>query len=406
MPDLDYYELLEVPPTATAAEIKDAYRRAVRTAHPDVGGTTAMFRQITTAYETLSDPVRRADYDAGLVHPGARTTDVWPDDLDAEAPQPADPGWGHEASWDAADGRPDTYVGDPDAWIHGRRGLLVIELSWTVVAAIFAFGVVILLYTPEWLRPGAAGPDLLSWYGEQPVVRLVSVVAYLAILGSVWADSARALVAVHAAFALLLVGWVVAYWGIATTPERWWFGAGVVLWLLYNVLLTATVYLSGAREEFAAHRRRSDPSQVSDLTRWARTDAGGRAVQIGYGVLAVTFVFLAVVLLVANGLIRPAAAGPDALDVGLRYPLAVAIVVVLYGYIAYISIGHRSGLELVFVPVAIGLLAWPLAYWDLATTSERWLFGLVVVAWALHVAAMYATSSLIDRRRPTPEWTR
>ncbi|WP_053203692.1 J domain-containing protein [Jiangella muralis] len=406
MPDLDYYELLEVPPTATAAEIKDAYRRAVRTAHPDVGGTTAMFRLITTAYETLSDPALRADYDAGLVRPGARINDAWPDDLDAEAAEPADPGWGREASWDAADGRPKTYLGDPDAWIHGRRGLVVTALSWTVIAAIFAFGVVILLYAPEWLRPDAAGPDVLSWYGEQPVVRLIAIVAYVAILGSVWADSARALVAVHAAFALLLVGWVVAYWGIATTPERWWFGAGVLLWLLYNVLLTVTVYLSGVREEFATFRRESDPSEASDLTRWARSDAGARAVRVGYGVLAATFVFLAVVLLVAHGLIRPAAAGPDAWDIALRYPVAVAIVVALYGYIAYISIGHRSGLELVYVPVAVAFLAWPLAYWDLATTGERWLFGLVALAWALHVGAQYATSSLIDRRRPTPEWTR
>ena len=58
-----YYQVLRVPVTATEKEIKVAYRRAARTAHPDHGGDAAAFRRVTKAYETLIDPIRRKAYD-------------------------------------------------------------------------------------------------------------------------------------------------------------------------------------------------------------------------------------------------------------------------------------------------------------------------------------------------------
>ncbi|MBP2183092.1 J domain-containing protein [Amycolatopsis magusensis] len=62
---VDYYELLGVPESASAAEIKSAYRALAKAMHPDAGGTSDSFRQLREAYETLADPERRAEYDFG-----------------------------------------------------------------------------------------------------------------------------------------------------------------------------------------------------------------------------------------------------------------------------------------------------------------------------------------------------
>jgi restriction system protein len=63
MANITYYDLLGLPSTATPAEIKAAYRRLSPKVHPDSGGTDALFHQVQEAYETLSDPTKRATYD-------------------------------------------------------------------------------------------------------------------------------------------------------------------------------------------------------------------------------------------------------------------------------------------------------------------------------------------------------
>jgi hypothetical protein len=57
------YEILGVSTVASDTEIKNAWRRLTRFAHPDNGGSSALFRLTQEAYELLIDPDRRRDYD-------------------------------------------------------------------------------------------------------------------------------------------------------------------------------------------------------------------------------------------------------------------------------------------------------------------------------------------------------
>jgi DnaJ-class molecular chaperone len=76
----DPYEALGLTKAATADEIKKAYRKLVRTSHPDLhpddAGAEARFKAISAAYDILKDPETRARFDAGEI-----------DGLGAERPQ-------------------------------------------------------------------------------------------------------------------------------------------------------------------------------------------------------------------------------------------------------------------------------------------------------------------------------
>ena len=63
-----YYDILNVPKTASETEIKKAYRTLSLKFHPDRNKSPdaqSIFQKISEAYETLSDPVKRKQYDMG-----------------------------------------------------------------------------------------------------------------------------------------------------------------------------------------------------------------------------------------------------------------------------------------------------------------------------------------------------
>jgi len=119
-----YYQILAVSNTATQEEIKKSYRRLAKQYHPDanpgIKAAEEKFKQIAAAYEVLSDPQRRANYDFLLYQqsqqryqPNAQTT--YMRTYSAE-PQPT---------------RPPQTESSPD-WPIGRLflwGLLII-LQW------------------------------------------------------------------------------------------------------------------------------------------------------------------------------------------------------------------------------------------------------------------------------------
>ena len=67
----DPYATLGLTISSTAADIKKAYRKLVRTSHPDLhpddAGAEARFKAVTAAHDLLKDPETRARFDAGEI---------------------------------------------------------------------------------------------------------------------------------------------------------------------------------------------------------------------------------------------------------------------------------------------------------------------------------------------------
>nr|AEE61675.1 unknown [Dendroctonus ponderosae] len=88
---VDYYKVLEVSKSSTTAEIKKAYRKLALKWHPDknqdnIDEATKKFKEISEAYEVLSDDKKRRVYDQygkeGLINGGSRSRSRHEDEFD------------------------------------------------------------------------------------------------------------------------------------------------------------------------------------------------------------------------------------------------------------------------------------------------------------------------------------
>jgi len=104
----DYYEVLGVPRGAKAEDIKRAYRKLARKHHPDLkppaerAQASEAFKQINEAYEVLSDPGKRAKYDA--------LGEGWKSGMDFTPPPGSGDGRGRAAQWEDIEGFSDFFA--------------------------------------------------------------------------------------------------------------------------------------------------------------------------------------------------------------------------------------------------------------------------------------------------------
>jgi molecular chaperone DnaJ len=122
---VDYYALLKVRRDATQDEVKRAYRRLARELHPDVNPEAEeQFKEITQAYEVLSDTDKRRMYDMGVDPFAARGSGAG-----AGAAGPFGAGFPMSDLFDAFFGGAATQHGPRSRAQRGRNATIRIELD-------------------------------------------------------------------------------------------------------------------------------------------------------------------------------------------------------------------------------------------------------------------------------------
>ena len=149
----DYYAILGVPQNASLREIRLAYRRQARTAHPDMNADPEaedQFRRINEAYEVLANPEKRRAYDYFIAN--AENGEAEPPDTTAAATEVAAPSVAEapsmaEAAQSHPEVRPQPAPSTADEAVKARSRptpptwvLLLIMMGALIILAIIASG--------------------------------------------------------------------------------------------------------------------------------------------------------------------------------------------------------------------------------------------------------------------------
>lgn len=93
------YEVLGVDPTATADEIKRAFRLRLRQTHPDAGGDASAFIQVQRAWDLIGTPKARAAYDRGHGFTDEVSWKGWQTPTTPTDTRPRARSYGHPGGW-------------------------------------------------------------------------------------------------------------------------------------------------------------------------------------------------------------------------------------------------------------------------------------------------------------------
>lgn len=445
--DPDFYELLGVERTATTTEIRAAYRRAARQAHPDAGGTSGMFRLVAEAYEVLSDPDERAVYDAFLADPygdrqepagaparepagtqnhdrSANETTSDQGDRDGEREQGLedDPEfreylreWRRDHEWDPDNprrhwtGPPKTnWESDPD-WRPPARTALdrLTTAAWVLAGGSLSL---LLIGWPATLAPAAVG----DVSGSVRVFTVPAVAVYLFLGGAyVVAHPIKGSLAVHGLTLPFIAVWLGNCWPIATGVERWFMASGVAMWCAWVVAWAFSMEMGHRRHAgmpmgYIPYPEGGRPEpRRGPIGRASRRVAGAvariptgpvRGFDVALAVALLSFAAISYVMVLDPDWLIPDAARPD-LAATVWHWLVALVVVALYGVLAYGAFHARGfgGVELAHLAVPLGVLAWWAAYGDLATGAEWGRLWALVAAWVIYRISLGAAWHLADK---------
>ena len=130
---LDPYATLGVDRRATSGQLRTAYRRLAKRYHPDLHADARMseqMRRVNQAWEILSSPSRRADYDASVAARAAPAGGHWAGVRRRTPPEPAAPSW--TAAYGA--GRAYADTGSDDSPLRWAGLLLIVPLAILSIA--------------------------------------------------------------------------------------------------------------------------------------------------------------------------------------------------------------------------------------------------------------------------------